>query len=171
MKVNQLHKQELHDKDMKMHKDTFRICWLLAILCYVVSFVMPVYNEVGDNALHWGQGVTMFFMGWLTILLGFTWSCISQFLVWMANPIFLRLLIAVTQRYNNNKEFLPTRGEILRAIVCVILGALFLVGGGIISDEGGGFHTISTYHIGYWLWWGAMVLFLVALLLKARSKM
>lgn len=147
----------------------FDRCRVLSICCYIISFQLPVYGLSNSIVLHWGQGITMGLMGGLTILLGFHLSELIQFLIWLANPMYIQLMLVVSHNYSRNKDFIPSLGQKLNAVASVVFASLFFINGKIITSESGVANEINTFHIGYWLWWSAMVLLAAALLLQEKK--
>lgn len=147
----------------------FDRCRVLSICCYIISFLIPVYGVAHSIDFHWGQGITMRLMGGLTILLGFHLSELIQFLIWLANPIYIWLLLVVTQNYSQDRDFIPSFGQKIWAVTSILFASLFFFNGNIITSESGAVEEITSFRLGYWMWWAAMVLLAVAILLQEKK--
>lgn len=147
----------------------FNRCWMLSLVSYAISFLLPVYGVANSIELHWGEGIGMALMGGLTIMLGYHVSEFVQFLIWLANPMYIQLMLVVAHNYSRNKDFLPTLGQKLWAVTCVLLASWFFFGGQIITSESGAVNEVTSFRLGYWMWWAAMVLLAAALLLQEKT--
>lgn len=120
---------------MKVHK----ILLGVAAAAYVVSLVLPTVNE--------GQGIIFAVWGWVAFAMTQVWG-----IVWLANPAFVAsgwLLFA---------DRSPTLRRLLAP--AALLLALFA----LTIDRGGAYGSIALQS-GYWVWLGAIVLLMVAVML------
>ncbi len=147
-------------EDIRYHK-LFKICWRASLVCYLLSFIPPVYST-SISSLPLCQGLMMLVWGWIPI--GF------QFLVWLGNPIFLFVRARVRMKTDCNGHY--TSSKKLRSFVyaTVILGIMFYFKGEVIEDEGGCLHKIESFHLGYWLWEASFILLAVALMAKSEIE-
>ena len=143
-----------------LYNKLFKRCWYVSLVCYIVSFLLPVYDTV--DKITFGQGLVMFCWGWIPV--GF------QFLVWLANPIFFILRIRVRMKTDSNGQFTSTAAMRYFAYAVVVLGLLFFFKAELIEDEGGCLHEIKAFHVGYWMWEISMILLALALMAKSEAN-
>lgn len=118
---------------------TTKILLGVAAAAYIVSLVLPTVNE--------GQGIIFAVWGWVAFAMTQVWG-----IVWLANPAFVAsgwLLFA--DRGPNARRLLAPAALLL---------ALFA----LTIDRGGAYGSIALQS-GYWVWLGAIVLMLVAVML------
>lgn len=137
---------------MDHHNILFKVCRCASIVCYSVSFIPPVFSTDNKTAECF-QGV------WMLIFGGMFSNSNTLFLVWLANPIFIYLQFRYSQP--------PSRGMRISAYLAVVFGALFLIFGKMVVNEGGHLHPIVAYHLGYWLWEASMILLALAITTKS----
>jgi len=140
----------------------FRYCWYGSVVCYILSFVPPVYSLRPDD-IQFGQGLFMLVWGWAP-------AGLFQFLAWFANPVYFILRVGVRTKTNSQGQFTSTRAMRFIASVIVVLGLFFFLDGKLINDEGGCPKKILTFHIGYWMWEASMVLLALALMAKSEEE-
>jgi len=139
----------------------FRRCWRTSILCYAISFLLPVYS-IHDGEIVGGQGFFMFFGGILSI------SLHPLFFSWLANPIFLVLQSRIASKYNKDEDFVSTSKMRKWGLTAVVFASLFVIYGKMMVNEGGSMHPILAYHLGHWLWEASMMFLAMALMAKSE---
>ncbi|GEM_PF-5715718 len=146
----------------QQYQKMYTRCSRLSILCYIVSFVLPVYSTHLDE-VQFGQGIWMFLFGWFVIFH-------RLFFVWLSNPIFIILHCKVLLKNKRNEDFVSSLGMRIAAYLSVFFGILFFLVGEIIENEGGCVLPIKAFHIGYWMWEVSMILLAVALMAKSVEQ-
>ncbi len=136
----------------------YKRCLTASVWCYFFSFFFPVYRTNG-NDLDFMQGIFMLLVGWLSL-----WTIL--FFAWVANPIYITLILREKRHYGIKKPTLRAR---IFAYLSVLFGTTFPLYGKIIIDEGGCWHEITNLLPGYWLWESAMVLLAIALMAKSEE--
>jgi hypothetical protein len=140
---------------MKIQIDNIaKVFLLISIIVFILSLTQNTYCTSSSDFCDDSPGWLVLLIGIIGVFVG--GACLS----WLANPFILVSWII----------FKDIKYSFIFSLLAVISSGSFLLFNQVIVDEAGNYAEITSYKIGYWLWFSSMIIMLIGNIVRLLPK-
>jgi hypothetical protein len=119
---------------------------ILSMILFGIALFLPTHCT-NVECSDFGSGLELLLSGWILAFFN------SGAFAWLANPLYF-----IAFRYSKKDPGV----SMWFAVAATIIACTFLSGGELLLNEAGHMAYITKIQIGYWFWFGSIIVLLVA---------